>query len=162
MIVRHAHQTGFTLIEMMIVIVIIGILSTIIAGNFTTAKLKARDAQRKNDMAQLQRALETYYNDKGTYPPAAADGGLEGYTWGGVFADTNNTVYMNQLPSDDKQPTIQFLYETNTGSKKYHLFGYLENTRDEQIATYSGKLCGTKTCNYGVGSPNTTMTEVFQ
>ncbi len=160
--VIHLRRAGFTLIEMMIVIVIIGILSTIIAGNFTTAKLKSRDAQRKGDMGQLQRALETYYNDKGSYPPAGADGGLQGYTWGGVFSDENNTVYMNQLPNDEKQPTIQFLYETNTGNTKYHLFGYLENTRDEQIASYSGKLCGTKTCNYGVGSPNTTMTEVFQ
>ena len=156
-------QKGFTLIEIMVVIAIVGVLTTIVAGNFTTTQLKARDTQRKNDLSQLQRALESYVNDHGSYPPSSA-GELSGYSWGGDFSDSNGNVYMIKLPNDPKAPTIQYLYETNItgGNTKYHIYSYLENDKDETIASYSGKICGIKGCNYGVSSSNTTMTEVLQ
>lgn len=149
-------QRGFTLVELMIVMVILGILTSIIGGTFMQAKLKSRDAQRKNDLGQVQRALESYYNDHGTYPPASNDGTLLGTTWGGVFQDTTPTVYMNKLPNDFKEPTMQFFYVTSADDMKYQIFTYLENDKDEDINTsIVGKICGTMDCNYGVSSPNT-------
>lgn len=151
----QSFQRGFTLMELMIVMVIIGILTSIIGGSFMQSKLKARDAQRKNDLGQVQRALESYYNDHGTYPPAS-DGKILGTPWGGVFQDTNPTVYMNQLPNDSKQPSMQFFYVTSSDDMKYQMFTYLENDKDEDINTsIVGKICGTMDCNYGVSSPNT-------
>ncbi len=163
MSIRSSLQKGFTLIEIMVVIAIVGVLTTIVAGNFTTTQLKARDTQRKNDISQLQRALEAYVNDHGSYPPSAA-GEISGYPWGSEFSDSNGNVYMIKLPDDPKSPTIQFLYETNVtgGNTKYHIYSYLENDKDENIASYSGKICGIKGCNYGSSSSNSTMNEVLQ
>ncbi len=61
-------QKGFTLIELMVVIAIIGLLASIITVSLVSSKVKGRDAKRVADIRTLQLALETFYNDNGTYP----------------------------------------------------------------------------------------------
>jgi len=61
-------KRGFTLVEILVVIFIIGLLSTIAAGVFGRARAKARDSVRVSDVRQLSQALELYYNDRGGYP----------------------------------------------------------------------------------------------
>lgn len=61
--------SGFTLIELMIVIAIIGLLSSMVSVSLSYARIKARDARRISDLAQIRTALELYYSDHGTYPP---------------------------------------------------------------------------------------------
>ncbi len=66
-------KRGFTLIELLVVIAIIGILATMFLGSFSTSRMKARDANRMNDLAQLRNALEQYSTDQGgLYPPATS------------------------------------------------------------------------------------------
>jgi len=62
------RRQGFTLIELMVVIAIIGILSAIILANFSAAKSKSRDGQRISDVAQIQLALAGYFNQCNDYP----------------------------------------------------------------------------------------------
>src|SRR6476660_8938524 len=66
-IVSHI-QRGFTLTELLVVIAIIAILSTFSISNFLTVRSRARDAQRKVDLKQLQSSLELYRSDQGAYP----------------------------------------------------------------------------------------------
>ena len=54
------NKKGFTLIELLLVIIILGVLSALITGNFFTSLKKGRDAKRKADLEQTQRALEMY------------------------------------------------------------------------------------------------------
>ncbi|MDE1975431.1 MAG: type II secretion system protein [Patescibacteria group bacterium] len=63
-------KKGFTLIELLVVIAIIGILSGIILTNLSSARAKARDAQRISDIGQLQLALSLYYDRCQQYPPS--------------------------------------------------------------------------------------------
>ena len=157
-------QHGFTLMELLVVMAMIAILAAVMVGNFTQTTLKARDTQRKSDMAQLQRALEAYNSDYGSYPLSAA-GTIQGYAWGAPFAGADGTVYMSQLLNDKKQPSIQFRYETDDLGKKYQIMTYLENPQDTQITTdpnITGRFCGTDfQCNYAISSSNTTMSEVL-
>jgi prepilin-type N-terminal cleavage/methylation domain-containing protein len=62
------NQKGFTLIELMVVIAIIGLLSTIVLVSLAKAKEKARSAYAIQEVRQIQIAMEEYYNDNGTYP----------------------------------------------------------------------------------------------
>jgi prepilin-type N-terminal cleavage/methylation domain-containing protein len=78
---------GFTLIELLVVISIIGILSSFAVVSLNTARIKARDALRKGDMAQLRTALYIYYDDNLAYPSCG--------TWDEGEADYGATVGNN-------------------------------------------------------------------
>lgn len=61
-------KKGFTLIELIVVIAIIGTLAGLIVNNLNDARLRARDAKRKQELNSLKTALRLYYNDNQTYP----------------------------------------------------------------------------------------------
>lgn len=157
--------SGFTLVEILIVIVIVGILATIGFGSFQSSQLKARDSSRKSDLKQIGNALETYYNDHGQYPTGT--GYINGCsaqaqcTWGEPFIDENGTVYMIKLPFD---PQTNHSYYYSSSGTSYQIYASLENELDRDLplvagepAEYDGLLCGTEAiCNYGIASPNTT------
>lgn len=159
---------GFTLLELLVVMAIIGILAAIGIASYGGVQAKARDARRKSDLESIARALEMYRNDFGRYPNSSASGGkIQGhggtagsatYDWGGSFT-INNQIYMQELPKDTK---FGYLYEvTNDGGtgKGYRLYARLENLEDVSIpriganpTTYQGMQCGTQGCNYFVRS----------
>ena len=157
---------GFTLVELLVVITIIGILSSIGLGTFTSSQMKSRDARRKTQLKQLTDAFEAYYNDNGEYPASDGDGNLDGLTWGSSsFEDDGGAVYMVKLPQD---PTVGLTYRyepitENNRLTKFQLYSRLENTNDGGVAkdadlnpqVFDGLDCGTKECNYGVSSSNT-------
>ena len=64
-------SSGFTLIEIMAVIVTIGILTTISVVSFTKIQSSTRDKQRSNKISQIAEALEKYYGENGEYPSCA-------------------------------------------------------------------------------------------
>jgi prepilin-type N-terminal cleavage/methylation domain-containing protein len=62
-----AHIRGFTLIEMMMVVVIIGILVTILIPRYASTKERARVAAMQSDLHNLANAEESYYYDYANY-----------------------------------------------------------------------------------------------
>jgi len=60
--------SAFTLIELLVVMALIGTLATLLLANFNAARERARDAQRKSDLRNIQTALRLYYNDYGIFP----------------------------------------------------------------------------------------------
>ncbi len=63
-------KNGFTLIEMLIVIAIIGILASIVLIGLGPVQRKGRDSRRISDLKSVQTGLELYYNQKSVYPAA--------------------------------------------------------------------------------------------
>lgn len=72
---RHPKQQGFTLIEIMVVIVILGILGTIVAPKVLKSPDKARVTKAKQDLQVISAALDMYKLDNFNYPDT--DQGLE-------------------------------------------------------------------------------------
>ncbi len=70
------RQKGFTLVELLVAIGIIGILSSIAVVSVSNVRAKARDAKRIGDIKQIQSAMESYFNDQNQYPDAPAGGVL--------------------------------------------------------------------------------------
>jgi prepilin-type N-terminal cleavage/methylation domain-containing protein len=64
---RGVTRKGFTLLELLVVISIIGILVALGAVAFSTAQKKGRDAKRRGDMKAVQNAFEQYYAQNNTY-----------------------------------------------------------------------------------------------
>jgi len=67
---RKTNQKGFTIIELLVVIVIIGILVALALPQLFAAQARGRDTDRKNDLKNIQQKLETYFNDNDEYPAA--------------------------------------------------------------------------------------------
>ena len=70
---KNKRQSGFTLLELLVVIGIIGLLASIIVVNLTGARRRARDTKRIADIRQLQTAAEDYYDKNGKYPNKIGD-----------------------------------------------------------------------------------------
>lgn len=60
--------TGFTIVELVVVIAVIGILAAISITSYTQTQRKARDTEREADISVIQSALETFYEKNGNYP----------------------------------------------------------------------------------------------
>ena len=179
-------KKGFTLVELLVVMAILGILVTLVGGNFRSAQIRGRDAQRKSDLKQIANALELFFNDYGYYPPADGQGrimacpfeeGVGGAScnWGVEgevkFEDkypgtySTRTVYLTKIP-DDPVSKYNYYYRQPGGDiKKFQLFAKLENTEDQDCmggdcanppVTYT---CGTVSCNFSITSNNTTYSE---
>lgn len=71
MVSLKQRQSGFTIVELLIVIVIIGILATLVIVTFSGVQQKARDSERKTDINAIAGQLEAGYANKGYYPTVA-------------------------------------------------------------------------------------------
>jgi len=68
----NTRRGGFTLIELMIVVAIIGILAAIAIPNFLRFQLKAKSSEGKTNLSAIRTAEESYYAEYGVYVPALA------------------------------------------------------------------------------------------
>ena len=61
-------QQGFTIVELLIVIVVIGILAALVITTYTGIQAKARNSKRQTDVNSIQTQLEAYFAQNGHYP----------------------------------------------------------------------------------------------
>jgi general secretion pathway protein G len=158
---RKYIKNGFTLVELLVVISILGILATIGLVAFSSAQMRGRDTQRKSDLKQTSNALEIYYNDHGSYP-SSQDGKIRGCPsttstvcdWNNdnVFTD-GRTIYLKSM-AEDPSGGFNYFYEAGTGNLSYSLYAHLENSQDSAIDTGITTSCGEKLCNFKIESSN--------
>lgn len=112
---RKMNQKGFTIIELLVVIVIIGILVALTLPNLFSAQARGRDTDRKNELKNAQQRLETYFNDRGHYPS----------DWTTVITDAED----RQGPRNDTY-TYTASECTGTECQSYTITANMENEND--------------------------------
>ncbi len=94
------HQKGFSLIEIMVVVVILGILASIVVPKIMGRPDEARVVKAKQDILAIQNALDLYKLDNGTYP--TTDQGLAALVTKPSTAPEPRDwkAYLKRLPTD--------------------------------------------------------------
>lgn len=137
---------GFSLIELLVVMAIIGILASAATYSYSIARTQARDALRVGHIATITRALAMYTNDNNYYPISTG----ECLSNGGTGAALINNEVIRSMPTDPLWPTAVpsdypngyaeepssdfcYFYYSSDG-KTYYLSYYLERTSDYSSA----------------------------
>lgn len=144
---KQKENKGFTLVELLVVISIIGVVMGLSLFGLGGARKSGRDAKRKSDLEQIRSALELYRSDCGSYPLTLGSNLVgDGVKIG---CDVTN-VYMTSTPKDTLEPSHKYLYVSN--GKTYELCASLEQGEDSVLCGTSAS-CGSETCNYKVTNP---------
>ncbi|WP_261841552.1 type II secretion system major pseudopilin GspG [Aliamphritea ceti] len=132
----HTKQTGFTLLEIMVVIVILGLLVAIVAPNVLQNQDIAMVEKAKADISALENALDMYKLDNHKYP--STDQGLEALVSKPTIppAPKNYRMdgYIKRLPSDPWGNSYQYLYPGEHNSYDIYSLGADGNTDGEGMA----------------------------
>lgn len=127
---------GFTLLEVLIVIAIIGILVSLGVVSYSSAQAKSRDSRRRSDMKAVQSGWEQYYADNnGSYPP-------------NTDCSTNMSTYLPAgFPTDPKGGDYAYIFTGHCDDTSYCFCALLESGTGNAAARAAGS-----TCTYGSGS----------
>ncbi|KKP36847.1 MAG: hypothetical protein UR27_C0012G0004 [Candidatus Peregrinibacteria bacterium GW2011_GWA2_33_10] len=160
----HNMKKAFSLIELLVVIAITAVLIAVVLPNLLSARERARDAKKKQELNEMKNALRIYYNDYQIYPATPTENehrvmsgcGING-TANCPLADgcefavksascTDAIVYMKRLPDFNGKDTEYNgwnYYQLGSGNK-FVLFVTLENSGDKDIGE-SQKRCPSAT-----------------
>jgi len=100
------NKNAFTIVELLIVIAIIGILSTIGIVTFSKVRIESRDMQRSSRISIVAEALEKYYDQNGIYPSCAS-----------MTTQTANNVATSTLKGID--PSVLATPSASTGTNSF-------------------------------------------
>ena len=130
-------RSGFTLIEMLIVIAIIGILASVVLVGLGPVQRRGRDARRISDLKNVQNALELYFNKCGYYPGGLEAGAVCGSFTQIPYTDTNwgaelvpnligSNLGVRQIPNDPSSGR-SYSYATDADGVGYIVGAVLED-----------------------------------
>ena len=123
---KKLSQSGFTGIELLIVLTIVIIVALLVANNISEAVAKGRDIERRSDIDAIQDALEQYWHSEEHYPTDLTALGLNI----DVLTDpSGNSILIATATDSDNQPATS----------------YTAGARPEQEYTYAPYQCGSET-----------------
>jgi len=162
-------RKGFTLIELLIVIAVIGLIASIVLVSVNSARVKAKDARRKEDLQSLTKALALYVQDNNGQLPLSNECGTasrvgnlhglnvtacpsDGNSWyiGNYFANNGYTSASIADPRGGTDSGCRYYYYTDTTGTYFQFSAWLENPSAEDLqTTTSGSLPDWSACSKG-------------
>jgi prepilin-type N-terminal cleavage/methylation domain-containing protein len=161
---KNFSRSGFTLIELMVVITIIALMFGVVISSANFLRSASGDAKRKADLAEIQSALQNYYADQNYFPHA----GTNGFKTSGSSISPNLTseigiaspapspapltkTYLKEVPTDIDTPYCYIAVTNSTTNNTdcnngtrcnfYYLAVKLNQSENEQLPEALQSLC---------------------
>jgi len=126
--INTSRRRGFTIVELLIVIVVIGILAAITIVAYNGIQARAQFATSQQELASIRKAILLFKAEKGTYPDS-------GDAWMGWDQGTNDNfipglvpAYMNKTPQLDSSRAAEDSYLYKSNKTDYQLIRYRSST----------------------------------
>jgi prepilin-type N-terminal cleavage/methylation domain-containing protein len=130
-------QSGFTLVELTVVIAVLGMLMSIALPNLNSTQASARDAQRRADLTSYRIALERYFNLNASYPIGSDEDyrDTSGPSGIGIFAASSPLIAAGFMPAVVRDPVnaavsgtaLYYRYLSDDRGLNYVLYARLES-----------------------------------
>lgn len=133
---KKRDQQGFTIVELLIVIVVIGILAALVVTTYAGIQAKARDSKRQTDIQALQTQIEAFYASNNYYP-AMVD--LNSSSW----RSTNMKSLDAGAMTDPSGSDATLINTTPTSTS--HAYEYLAKNAAGTECTTGDNTCATYT-----------------
>jgi prepilin-type N-terminal cleavage/methylation domain-containing protein len=131
-------KRGFTLIELMVVVAIATILTTVVIASTSGSRAKSRDLRRQADIREIQLALELYKDVNRVYP-VTGDGATGGTNWQAVLVSGG---YLSQVVVPPTPPTGEgYRYESVGGSNKHYCLGVVVEGSPTSLEAHDTTRC---------------------
>jgi len=135
-------KKGFTLLELLVSISIIGIILGIVSVSFSTAEKNTRDSRRKADIIAIQKSVEQCYVLENEYPETVVSGSS-------ITCATKTT--MTNVPEDPKNSgSYVYAYTVSADGLEYCMCGLLEKVGSGNADSFGASGL----CSYLAGSDN--------
>lgn len=143
---HNTNQKGFTLIEVLIVVGIIGLLASVVLSGLGSVRSRGRDARRAADLRQVQQGLELYYTRFQEYPPEGDWDELRGELKAANIGITN--ISNDPLCGGNGSSCDDNYEYFSTNGEEYVLQALLEDkdsplAKDSFRESFSSSRCGT-------------------
>lgn len=151
MISLKKNNKGFTIVELLIVIVVIGILALLVVTTYGGIQAKARNAKRSADMSAVQTQLEAFFSQNAYYPSLAD---MNSATWlstnmksldTGALIDPSNATQSKTLVANATGVAKSYAYNVSDSSSASCETTDTNCAQYSLIATYEGTVNGAAT-----------------
>lgn len=134
-------KRGFTLVELLLVIAILGILSTFVAVGVINAQKKSRDDKRRADIQTIASALEMYKAEFKRYLENCTGSECDGGSWTESGSDLSK--YISPIPTDplaNRQSEYQYEIFSDSNGEKYAVIAMSEVKESEAVCFQVGEF----------------------
>jgi prepilin-type N-terminal cleavage/methylation domain-containing protein/prepilin-type processing-associated H-X9-DG protein len=129
---QSPRRRAFSIVELLVVIGILGVLTTILLGALFKVHLEAQRANCSNNLRQIVMALHMFHDDHGTFPTSGGTGGLPPkFGWSYVPSSGPH----REIGFGEPDPNLDYVQQR--GSWTYTLLPYLERAAVYQTVSYS-------------------------
>lgn len=121
---RRDNRRGFTIVELLIVIVVIGILAAIVIVAYNGVQSRAKYSREQSDMNAINKLVQMYYATNSQYPSTGGTGTWQGWSQGANFIPGIVPAFASVIPQMPSDPATENSYLYTSNGTDYKLIRY--------------------------------------